>query len=184
MMRALVQRLTGSGSMTRDFTASIVVFLVAMPLCMGIAVASGVAPEKGLITGVVGGLVVGFLAGSPLQVSGPAAGLIVLVIQFIDDAKSQVPGTSPVVLLGLAIVIAGLIQITAGALRFGQWFRAVSPAVVEGMLAGIGITIIAKQFHEMVDDTAPKKILDGLLSIPQAMWKAFDPPDGASANHT
>ena len=60
--------------LVRDFTASIVVFLVAMPLCMGIAIASGVPPEKGLITGIIGGLVVGFLAGSPLQVSGPAAG--------------------------------------------------------------------------------------------------------------
>ncbi len=68
-----------SGFLVRDFTASIVVFLVAMPLCMGIAIASGVPPEKGLITGIIGGLVVGMLAGSPLQVSGPAAGLAVIV---------------------------------------------------------------------------------------------------------
>ena len=58
----------------RDFTASIVVFLVAMPLCMGIAIASGVPPEKGLVTGIIGGIVVGLVSGSPLQVSGPAAG--------------------------------------------------------------------------------------------------------------
>ena len=173
-----------SGAVVADFLASLVVFMVALPLCIGIAQACGLPPEAGIITGVVGGLIVGFLAGSPLQVSGPAAGLIVLVIQFLDDAKAHVPGTSPVVLLGLAIVIAGAIQITAGAFRVGQWFRAVSPAVVEGMLAGIGVTIIAKQFHEMVDDTAPKKVLDGLLTIPQAVWKAFDPPTGASANHT
>lgn len=82
------------------------------------------------------------------------------------------------------IVLAGLIQIAAGACRLGQWFRAVSPAVVEGMLAGIGLTIFAKQFHEMVDDNAPKKVLDALATIPQAVWKAFDPPDGASANHS
>src|SRR6187402_395252 len=67
----------------RDFTASIVVFLVAMPLCMGIAVASGVPPEKGLITGIIGGIVVGFFAGSPLQVSGPAAGLAVIVFELV-----------------------------------------------------------------------------------------------------
>lgn len=172
------------GTLVADFFASLVVFMVALPLCIGIAQACGLPPEAGIITGVVGGLVVGFLAGSPLQVSGPAAGLIVLVIQFIDSAKAQVPGTNPVVLLGLAIVLAGLIQIAAGALRLGQWFRAVSPAVVEGMLAGIGVTIVAKQFHEMVDDTAPKEVINGLLTIPQALWKAFSPPADASANHT
>ena len=171
------------GTLAADFLASLVVFMVALPLCIGIAQACGLPPEAGLVTGIVGGLVVGFLAGSPLQVSGPAAGLIVLVVQFLDDAKT-VPGTNTVVLLGLTLVLAGLIQITAGALRLGQWFRAVSPAVVEGMLAGIGATIIAKQFHEMVDDTAPKKVLDGLLTIPQAVWKGYDPPAGASANHT
>ena len=69
----------------RDFAASIVVFLVAMPLCMGIAIASGVPPEKGLITGIIGGIVVGALAGSPLQVSGPAAGLAVIVFELVRD---------------------------------------------------------------------------------------------------
>src|SRR6476620_11296420 len=85
----------------RDFTASIVVFLVAMPLCMGIAIASGVPPEKGLITGIIGGLVVGALAGSPLQVSGPAAGLAVIVFELIRDH-----GLSA---LGPILVLAGLI---------------------------------------------------------------------------
>lgn len=172
------------GTLVADFLASLVVFMVALPLCIGIAQACGLPPEAGIITGVVGGLIVGFLAGSPLQVSGPAAGLIVLVIQFLDNVKAQVPGTNPAVLLGLVIAFAGLIQFAAGALRLGQWFRAVSPAVVEGMLAGIGVTIIAKQFHEMVDDHPPQKIADGLLAIPGAVWKAFDPPAGASANHT
>src|SRR3982750_2421737 len=95
------------GAVAADFLASLVVFMVALPLCIGIAQACGLPPEAGIITGVVGGLIVGFLAGSPLQGSGPAAGLIVLVIQFLDDAKAHVPDTSPVVLLGLAIVIAG-----------------------------------------------------------------------------
>ena len=69
-------------TLARDVPASIVVFLVAMPLCMGIAIASGVPPEKGLITGIVGGTIVGFLSGSPLQISGPAAGLAVIVFAF------------------------------------------------------------------------------------------------------
>ncbi|MDO7919721.1 SulP family inorganic anion transporter, partial [Pseudomonas aeruginosa] len=70
-------------TLPRDLMASAVVFLVALPLCMGIAIASGMPPAKGLLTGIVGGLVVGFLAGSPLQVSGPAAGLAVLVFELV-----------------------------------------------------------------------------------------------------
>src|SRR6187551_1088724 len=81
----------------RDFTASIVVFLVAMPLCMGIAVASGVPPEKGLITGIIGGIVVGAIAGSPLQVSGPAAGLAVIVFELVRQYGIDMLG--PILLL-------------------------------------------------------------------------------------
>ncbi len=173
------------GTLTADFLASLVVFMVALPLCIGIAQACGLPPEAGLVTGVVGGLVVGLLAGSPLQVSGPAAGLIVLVVGFLDEAqKAGFAGAAAVALLGLAVLLAGLLQIVAGVCRLGQWFRAVSPAVVEGMLAGIGLTILAKQFHVMVDDEAPKKVFDALLTIPQAVWKAFDPPPNADANHT
>lgn len=127
----------------RDFTASVVVFLVAMPLCMGIAIASGVPAEKGLISGIIGGLVVGALAGSPLQVSGPAAGLAVIVFDLV-----QKHGLSA---LGPILVLAGAVQFAAGALKLGGWFRAVSPAVVHGMLAGIGVLIVVAQFHVLFD---------------------------------
>ncbi|HEY1190422.1 MAG TPA: SulP family inorganic anion transporter [Gemmata sp.] len=181
-------KLPGAGgtraSLVADFLASFVVFMVALPLCIGIAQACDLPPEAGILAGVIGGIVVGFLAGSPLQVSGPTAGHIVLIVQFVDDARGRLPDTNPVVPLGCAIALAGLVQIAAGALRVGQWFRAVSPAVVTGMLAGIGLTILAKQSHEMVDDTAPRKVIEGLLTIPQSLWKAFDPPAGAGANHT
>src|SRR5687767_13443454 len=147
------------GGWWSDLLSSLVVFMVALPLCIGIAQASGLPPEAGIVTGIVGGLLVGLISGSPLQVSGPAAGLIVLVIQFLDDAnKAGYEGTRAVHLLGVAILLAGAIQVLAGLLRMGQWFRAVSPAVVGGMLAGIGITIIAKQFHVMVDDAPPKQV--------------------------
>ena len=127
----------------RDAIASIVVFLVAMPLCMGIAVASGVPPEKGLITGIIGGLVVGAFAGSPLQVSGPAAGLAVIVFELVRDK-----GLSA---LGPILLLAGAIQLIAGAAKLGGWFRAISPAVVHGMLAGIGVLIVIGQCHVLFD---------------------------------
>ena len=145
----------------RDLTASIVVFLVAMPLCMGIAVASGVAPEKGLITGIIGGLIVGFIAGSPLQVSGPAAGLAVIVFELIRDQ-----GLSA---LGPILVAAGLIQVIAGVFRLGGWFKAISPAVVHGMLAGIGVLIVVGQFHVLFDAKPLPSGLQNLAAMPGRM---------------
>ena len=146
------------GSFSRDFTASIVVFLVAMPLCMGIAVASGVPPEKGLITGIIGGIVVGLLAGSPLQVSGPAAGLAVIVFEIVREQ-----GLSA---LGPILILAGVIQVVAGLLRLGGWFRAISPAVVHGMLAGIGMLIVVGQFHVLFDDKPLSSGLANLIAMP------------------
>jgi len=155
-----------------DFMASIVVFLVALPLCMGIAIASGAPPALGLITGVVGGLVVGAIAGSPLQVSGPAAGLTVLVWEMINQHG--------IGMLGAIVLLAGLIQIGMGALKAGPWFRAISPAVIQGMLAGIGVLIIGSQIHVMVDDAPKGSGLTNLLSIPEAIWKGLTPMDGSS----
>ncbi|OON73483.1 SulP family inorganic anion transporter [Streptomyces tsukubensis] len=131
----------------QDFTASLVVFLVALPLCVGVAVASGVPAELGLITGIVGGLLVGLLPGSSLQVSGPAAGLAVLVHETV--------GTYGLATLGVIVLAAGLLQLTLGALRLGRWFRAISVAVVQGMLAGIGLVLILGQAYSMADATAP-----------------------------
>jgi MFS superfamily sulfate permease-like transporter len=152
-------------SFKQDFMGSIVVFLVALPLCMGIAIASGVPVAAGLITGIVGGLVVGFIAGCPLQVSGPAAGLTVIVIEIVQRFGLET--------LGIIVLMAGLIQMLAGVLRLGQWFRAVSPAVIKGMLAGIGVLIFASQFHVMVDDKPKHSGIENLLTIPQAISKAF-----------
>ncbi len=155
-----------------DFVASIVVFLVALPLCLGIAIASGVPPALGLVSGIIGGLIVGALAGSPLQVSGPAAGLVVLVWEIVQNYGLAT--------LGVIVLCAGLIQVAGGLLGIGRWFRAVSPAVVNGMLAGIGILIFASQFHVMVDDTPRASGILNLLSIPQAVYKGIFPVDGSS----
>lgn len=157
--------------MFRETLASVVVFLVALPLCMGIAIASGVPPAMGLVSGIIGGLVVGYLAGSPLQVSGPAAGLAVIVYEIV--AAHGVEALGPV------LILAGLVQAVAGKLRLGQWFRAVAPAVIYAMLAGIGVLIFASQFHVMVDDVPHTSGLVNLATIPQAVAKGISPAEGA-----
>lgn len=161
-------------TLPKDLLASVVVFLVALPLCMGIAIASGMPPAAGLVTGIVGGIIVGFLAGSPLQVSGPAAGLAVIVWEIVRDHG--------VASLGVILMLAGVVQLLAGFAKVGQWFRAISPAVVYGMLAGIGVLIFASQFHAMVDDKPRGSGLQNLISIPGAVMKGIFPVDG-SAHH-
>jgi MFS superfamily sulfate permease-like transporter len=143
---------------TSDLTASIVVFLVAMPLCMGIAIASGVPPEKGLVTGIIGGIVVGLLAGSPLQVSGPAAGLAVIVFEFVRENGLEA--------LGPVLLLAGVLQLIAGSLKLGGLFRAISPAVVHGMLAGIGALIVIGQFHILFDEKPMSSGLANMAMMP------------------
>lgn len=150
---------------TNELLASFVVFLVALPLCMGIAIASGVPPARGLITGMVGGIIVGAISGSPLQVSGPAAGLAVIVAELIENYGIE--------MLGPILLLAGLIQMLAGVFKLGQMFRAMSPAVIYGMLAGIGVLIFASQFHVMVDDKPRISGIDNLISIPSAIYKGF-----------
>jgi MFS superfamily sulfate permease-like transporter len=157
----------------QDFLASVVVFLVALPLCMGIAIASGVPVAAGLITGIVGGLVVGWIAGAPLQVSGPAAGLTVIIFDLVQKHGLEV--------LGIAVLIGGVLQLLAGLLRYGRWFRAVSPAVIHGMLAGIGILILSSQFHVMVDDTPKGNGIQNLASIPEAIQKGLPMPELGTA---
>lgn len=232
------------GAWSNDLQASLVVFLVALPLCMAIAEASGVSSLRGIVTGIVGGLIVGLIGGSPLQVSGPAAGLFVLVLQFVESIRrpfiqadlsaafatsftdcpdrakfiaslatheitlsqlnasldqplSVLPrGAELQLALGQAwdhsyalgtelalkylsavVLVAGLIQMFAAALHLGQWFRAISPAVVNGMLAGIGVLIFAKQFHVMLDDPSPGSPLWKLICIPSGIYEAIIDPD-------
>ena len=157
--------------LAKDLLSSVVVFLVALPLCMGIAIASGAPPAAGLITGIIGGLVVGSISGCPLQVSGPAAGLAVIVFELIH--------THGFAALGPIIVLAGMFQLAASVLRLGQMFRAIGPSVIYGMLAGIGILIFAAQFHVMVDDSPRENGIANLLSIPGAISKGIVPVDGS-----
>lgn len=154
----------------KNFLSSIVVFLVALPLCMGIAIASGLPPTAGIVTGIVGGIIVGTISGSPLTVSGPAAGLVVLVADMLQRFGLG--------MLAVIIFLAGFVQILAGALRLGIWFRAISPAVIHGMLAGIGILIIGSQFHLMLDRAPLNSGIGNLMDIPEALIKTLSHDDG------
>ncbi|HEY9718418.1 MAG TPA: SulP family inorganic anion transporter [Trichormus sp.] len=155
-----------------DLLASIVVFFVALPLCMAIAIACGVSPLAGILTGIVGGLIVGCLGGSPLQISGPAAGLVIVVADLVREHGTE--------RLGAIVLVAGIIQVLAGSLRLAQWFRAVTPAIINGMLTGIGVLIFASQFHVMVDDVPKGSGINNLASIPGAIGKALVPNSATS----
>ncbi|MFD9885781.1 SulP family inorganic anion transporter [Streptomyces alboflavus] len=154
-----------SGDRRHDLTASVVVFLVALPLCVGVAVASGVPAELGLITGIVGGIVTGLLPGSSLQVSGPAAGMTVLVYEAVQEFGLPA--------LGALVLAAGLLQLAMGALRLGRFFRAISVAVVEGMLAGIGLVLIAGQLYALADQEAPASGLAKIGGLPELLADTF-----------
>ncbi|WP_281310454.1 SulP family inorganic anion transporter [Flavobacterium flavigenum] len=121
-----------------DFASGLVVFLVALPLCLGIAMASGAPLFSGIIAGVIGGIVVGYLSQSHISVSGPAAGLTAIVLTAITDF-----GAFDVFLL--SVFIAGVIQLALGFLKAGSISNYFPTNVIEGMLAGIGIIIILKQ---------------------------------------
>ena len=149
-----------------DVTASLVVFLVAVPLCVGVAVASGVPAELGLVTGIVGGLVAGLLPGSSLQVSGPAAGLTVLVYEAVHEHGLGA--------LGVLVLGAGLLQLAMGALRLGRWFRAISVAVVQGMLAGIGLVLMAGQIYSLADVKAPSTGPEKFAGLPGLFGEVID----------
>lgn len=143
-----------------DLPASLVVFLVALPLSLGIAAASGAPIMAGLIAAAVGGLVAGSLGGSPLQVSGPAAGLTVVVAGLVNEFGWQVT---------CAITAgAGVVQLLLGISRVGRAALAVSPVVVKAMLAGIGITIILQQMHVLLGGHAAGSAVENLTGLPAA----------------
>ena len=122
----------------QNFPSGLVVFLVALPLCLGIALASGAPPLSGIIAGIVGGIVVGLLSNSQISVTGPAAGLTAIILKSISDL-----GAFDIFLC--AGIIAGIIQVLLGIFRAGSISNYFPTNVIEGMLAGIGIIIILKQ---------------------------------------
>ena len=141
-----------------DLPASLVVFLVALPLSLGIAIASGAPIMAGLIAAIVGGVVAGSIGGSPLQVSGPAAGLTVVVAELIDKLGWQVTC--------LVTVGAGILQIVFGLSRIARAALAIAPVVVHAMLAGIGVTIALQQVHVLLGGTSASSAWANVTSLP------------------
>lgn len=141
-----------------DLPASLVVFLVALPLSLGIAIASGAPVLAGLIAAIVGGVVAGALGGSPLQVSGPAAGLTVIVAGLIAEFGWAVTCA--------VTVCAGLLQVLLGVSRVGRAALAISPIVVHAMLAGIGVTIALQQVHVLLGGSSESSAWRNLVELP------------------
>ncbi|MFM9028740.1 MAG: SulP family inorganic anion transporter, partial [Bacteroidota bacterium] len=129
--------------LANDLPASLVVFLVALPLCLGIALGSQAPLMSGIIAGVVGGILIGFLSGSHLSVSGPAAGLTAIVVAALE----KLPAYEAFL---LAVVIGGVFQVLLGFLRAGVIGDYIPTSVIKGMLAAIGLILILKQFPHMV----------------------------------
>ena len=136
------QNIFDINNLKNDFSSSIIVFLVAVPLCLGIAFASGAPMFSGIIAGFVGGIVVTTFSGSSLGVSGPAAGLVVIVLSAIQELGFEA--------FLLAVAIAGVLQIALGFLKAGVIAYYFPSAVIKGMLSGIGLIIILKQIPHAV----------------------------------
>ena len=146
----LLSNSLSSSTLPRDLTSGLVVFLVALPLCLGVALASGAPLFSGLLAGIVGGILVGMLSGSHTSVSGPAAGLTVIVAAQIVSL-----GSFPAFLL--AVVLAGLIQIGLGLVRAGFIADFFPTSVIKGLLAAIGVILILKQIpHLFGHDSDPE----------------------------
>lgn len=145
-------------NLRHDVPASLVVFLVALPLSLGIAIASGAPLAAGLIAAVVGGIVAGTFGGSSVQVSGPAAGLTVVVAGLIDDLGFP--------MLCLMTIGAGALQIGFGLSRMARAALAIAPVVVHAMLAGIGITIILQQIHVLMGGSSHSSAWQNLVALP------------------
>ncbi|WP_084557192.1 SulP family inorganic anion transporter [Hamadaea tsunoensis] len=146
-----------------DLPASLVVVLVALPLSLGIAVASGAPPAAGLVAAIVGGLVAGAVGGSAVQVSGPSASLTVIIAQTV--VTFGWPATCAIV------VGAGLVQLALGLLRVAPIAMIVSPAVVHGMLAGLGAVIVLAQIHIVLGATPEASPLVNLRRLPDQIMR-------------
>ncbi|MFE5808157.1 SulP family inorganic anion transporter [Streptomyces sp. NPDC056491] len=156
-----------------DFSASIAVFLIALPLSLGIALATGAPLQAGLVAAAVGGIVGGWLGGSPLQVSGPAAGLTVVTAELIQHYGWRTTCA--------ITVLAGVCQLGLAALRTARSALMVSPAIVHGLLAGIGVTIALAQLHIVLGGNPQSSAVANVLGLPAQLADLHPAALGISA---
>src|SRR5690242_14564897 len=149
---------SGLGGHRSDVSASITAFLLAVPLSLGLALATGAPLQAGLVAAAVGGIVAGALGGTPLQVSGAATSLVVVTAGLVDRYGWR--ATCAIT------VLAGLAQLTLGALRVARAALAVSPAIVHGMLAGIGTVIAVAQLHLVLGGSPHIAAADNIVALP------------------
>ncbi|MYU56322.1 MULTISPECIES: SulP family inorganic anion transporter [Streptomyces] len=145
----------------RDLSASVVIFLLAVPLSLGIALATGAPLRAGLVAAAVGGIVGGLLGGAPLQVSGAATGLLVVTADLVQRYGWR--ATCAIT------VLAGITQLALGALRVARSAPAASPAIVHGMLAGIGVTIAVGQLHVVLGGSPDSSVLESVAAPPRQL---------------
>ena len=143
MSEQTTSRLPLFSQLKYDIPAGISVFFVAIPLCLGIAHASGAPLMSGLVSGVIGGMVVGAISRSALSVTGPAAGLTAIVLSGIEQLGSFE-------LFLCAVVVAGIIQLLLGVLKVGKVIHYIPHSVIQGMLSAIGFILISKQFPHLI----------------------------------
>jgi MFS superfamily sulfate permease-like transporter len=154
-----------ASDLPRNVISSLVVFLVALPLCIGIASACGLTPDKGLIAGAIGGIIVGIFGGAPLQVSGPANGLIPVIAELASQHG--------IIMLGAAVMLAGMFQALAGVLRLGVFFRALCPSVIYGLMAGFGLVIFSSQVMTSLNAVPKATFFANITAIPGEFGKVF-----------
>ncbi|MGR8934865.1 MAG: SulP family inorganic anion transporter [Gammaproteobacteria bacterium] len=157
-----------------DLLSGFLVFLIALPLCLGIAMASGFPPMSGIISAIIGGLLVSRFSGSYVTINGPAAGLIVVILGAVQ-ALGQGDAMAGYRLTLAAIVVASILQILMGIFKAGKLSAFFPSSVVHGMLAAIGIIIMAKQIHTVFGVTPQAKSLFGVIGeIPHTIYN-FNP---------
>ncbi len=152
-------------TLSDDLTSSLLVFLIAMPLCLGVAVASGVDPIKGIFTGMIGGIVVGLFAGCKLQIAGPSPGLAIMVLHVVEKY-----GVNSLIPLG---ILVGVLQICTGKFKIAHYFQATPPALIKALLAGIGALIIISQIYILFELPKNLKSIDNLLGLPGIIGDIF-----------